>query len=186
MKAGQGVEHDGQTALDPTQAKLKEAQLTLSGWINHATDEFALLHNELTQFMTPQGGDGHRQQQPFQAFRMLQPGVVNIKAAGLVVSEALLNGLITNDKFCITREVRLKLSWWRKPLKERVDTADAVQSCGGKNETRMAEAASADRASRCPAALGSGLPDVADVDSGFRDVQSRPSANSSTFSGGQR
>jgi hypothetical protein len=119
---------------------------------------------------------------------MKQAGVRQVKAAGFVISEALLNGLITNDKFCITREVRLKLSWWRKPLKERVgvDTAEAVQSCGGKNETRMAQAASADRARRCPAVLGSGLPDVADVDSGFRDVQSRPAAKSPTLSGGQR
>jgi hypothetical protein len=29
--------------------------------------------------------------------------------------EALLNGLITNDKFCCTRWGTLHLSWWRRP-----------------------------------------------------------------------
>ena len=29
--------------------------------------------------------------------------------------KALLNGLITNDKFCCTRWGTLHLSWWRRP-----------------------------------------------------------------------
>jgi anti-sigma factor RsiW len=33
--------------------------------------------------------------------------------------EALLNGLITNDKFCCTRWGTLHLSWWRRPRQLR-------------------------------------------------------------------
>ena len=33
--------------------------------------------------------------------------------------EESLNGLITNDKFCLTRRGRLALSWWRRPLRLR-------------------------------------------------------------------
>jgi hypothetical protein len=29
------------------------------------------------------------------------------------------NGLITNDKFCLTRYGKLQLSWWRRPLRLR-------------------------------------------------------------------
>jgi hypothetical protein len=31
----------------------------------------------------------------------------------------ILNGMITNDKFCLTRWGELQLSWWRRPLRLR-------------------------------------------------------------------
>jgi hypothetical protein len=34
---------------------------------------------------------------------------------GFAFCKALLNGLITNDKFCCTRWDTLHLSWWRRP-----------------------------------------------------------------------
>jgi predicted ATPase len=34
-------------------------------------------------------------------------------------AKALLNGMITNDKFCCTRWGQLQLSWWRRPLRLR-------------------------------------------------------------------
>jgi hypothetical protein len=39
--------------------------------------------------------------------------------AGLELIVAGFDGLITNDKLCCTRRVRLSLSWWRKPLSQR-------------------------------------------------------------------
>jgi hypothetical protein len=33
--------------------------------------------------------------------------------------EEMLNGMITNDKFCLTRWGALELSWWRRPLRLR-------------------------------------------------------------------
>jgi hypothetical protein len=35
------------------------------------------------------------------------------------VAESLLNGLITNDKFCMTRTGQLRLNHWRRPLRLR-------------------------------------------------------------------
>jgi hypothetical protein len=37
----------------------------------------------------------------------------------LHVFHPLLNGTITNDKFCCTRWATLPLSWWRRPLRLR-------------------------------------------------------------------
>jgi hypothetical protein len=36
--------------------------------------------------------------------------------------EAVLNGLITNDKFCLSRHIRLRLTWSRYPLRLRLLT----------------------------------------------------------------
>ena len=33
--------------------------------------------------------------------------------------EDQLNGIITNDKFCMSRTAELQLSWWRRPLRLR-------------------------------------------------------------------
>ena len=30
-----------------------------------------------------------------------------------------LSGLITSDKFCVSRSGQLRLDWWRKPLRKR-------------------------------------------------------------------
>ena len=39
-----------------------------------------------------------------------------------------LNGLITNDKFCMSRTARLQLSWWRLPRSARQAISDGVES----------------------------------------------------------
>ena len=75
-----------------------------------------------------------------------------------------LNGLITNDKFCLIRRGRLTLSWWRRPLRLR-DRPVAVAYLhedpvhrGGAHGTVMASAPiSADEPGR-GAAVGPGLP----------------------------
>ena len=58
------------------------------------------------------------------------------------IAEGLFNGLITNDKFCMTRTGQLRLSHWRRPLRLRAsDTEQKVYSasekseCGGSHET---------------------------------------------------
>ena len=75
-------------------------------------------------------------------------------------SEKVFNGLITNDKFCITREVRLKLSWWRRALKQRDESKSPVVKGNGQgdsDETRVEETSGAQGASRRTASLGSGF-----------------------------
>jgi hypothetical protein len=39
-----------------------------------------------------------------------------------------LNGLITNDKFCMSRTARLQLSWWRLPRNARQTISAGVES----------------------------------------------------------
>jgi hypothetical protein len=38
------------------------------------------------------------------------------------------DGRLTNDKFCFIRNGKLKLNWWRKPLKKR-EIADQQRNC---------------------------------------------------------
>ena len=75
---------------------------------------------------------------------------------------AVLNGLITNDKFCLIRTQRLTLSWWRRPLRLRdPGTAaylheDSVPR-GGADEAVMASAPTPTGEPGRGAAVGSGL-----------------------------
>src|SRR5260370_37464012 len=41
----------------------------------------------------------------------------------LGVLEAIFNGLVTNDKFCLSRPARLHLSHWHRPLCQRLSDA---------------------------------------------------------------
>jgi hypothetical protein len=36
-----------------------------------------------------------------------------------LLPEEVVDGMITNDKFCCTRWSQLQLSWWRRPLRLR-------------------------------------------------------------------
>ena len=71
------------------------------------------------------------------------------------------NGLITNDKFCLSRPGRLSLSWSRRP--RRLLRADAkadyppndIGHCGGTYETPMARMPATDSHPRWAASMGS-------------------------------
>ena len=62
------------------------------------------------------GGD----QVPGQA-GAIEPSVARPSEAAdrLHSAEDLLNGLLTNDKFCWSRPARLHLRWWRRALRDR-------------------------------------------------------------------
>ena len=73
------------------------------------------------------------------------------------VGEGLLDGLITNGKFCCVRRVRLSLTWWRLPLRLRRQGIRA--GAGMPHEDSDVECAPAGHPSpgwRAP--VGSGLP----------------------------
>ncbi len=53
-------------------------------------------------------------------------GTVEAKAFGGF--KILLNGLITNDKFCMSRTAQLQLSWWRLPRNARQTISVGVES----------------------------------------------------------
>ena len=44
------------------------------------------------------------------------------------IMQPIFNGLITNDKFCLSRTARLHLSWWRLPRSARQRSSEEVQS----------------------------------------------------------
>jgi hypothetical protein len=94
-------------------------------------------------------------------------------------SVVLLNGLITNDKFCFIRVSRLKLEWKRRRRGIPVHNADLpnylreeVTLSGGDHEARMASSPSVQPHGGCGATMGSGLSTSPDMDSveraGFR------------------
>jgi hypothetical protein len=47
------------------------------------------------------------------------------------VGEGLLDGLITNGKFCCVRRVGLSLTWWRRPLRLRASVLQTDVALSG-------------------------------------------------------
>jgi len=51
------------------------------------------------------------------------PQLILVKPFGLAFFVIDFNGLITNDKFCLSRQGELQLTWWRRPLRLRENRA---------------------------------------------------------------
>ncbi len=51
-----------------------------------------------------------------------------IQTESLTGLQVFFNGLITNDKFCMSRTTRLQLSWWRLPRNARQTISAGVES----------------------------------------------------------
>jgi hypothetical protein len=86
-----------------------------------------------------------------------------------------LNGLITNDKFCLSRPGRLKLSWSRRPMRMRdlptnvtIYPSDETVPRGGKHEAIVDQASERTRIARRGAALGSRLSTPSAMEPGHR------------------
>src|SRR5829696_5794899 len=88
---------------------------------------------------------------------------------GVVPGASPLDGLITKDKFCMTRHGRLSLSWSRRratvtqSLTNRTASGPAyppagITQHGGIYETPVARTSGSDGASGRPPTLGQGLP----------------------------
>ena len=103
------------------------------------------------------------------------------------IQDASRDGLITNDKFCFSRWSRLRLSWWRRPLRLR---SAEPQQCGtllegnshpgGDNEAGMDSSQTDGSASGRPAPLGLGLPVPSEMDT---DDEAGNAANPSSPGG---
>ena len=108
---------------------------------------------------------GIRQQhQPGPAIRRL--GVADARGGPVegLLAEAVgvLNGTVTSDKFCVSRYGRLRLTWWRRPLRRRQGVA-GTPSCsdsgtGGSDATHLANPSEHGRATGWASSLGSGVP----------------------------
>jgi hypothetical protein len=83
--------------------------------------------------------------------------------------EALLDGLITNGKFCCARRVRLGLTWWHRPLRLRRSglQTDAVL-VGEPDEPDLDRLPPVQPPPRRRPSLGSGLPAAGALDSRAR------------------
>ena len=105
---------------------------------------------------------------------------------------ATLNGLITNDKFCMSRMGRLKLSWSRYPLRLRgqsmgqpVYPPDETSRRGGNRETPMEDLPPGERVPGRAAAVGSRLPVPSAMGQGKRARKSAgPTGSSPSNQGG--
>jgi len=87
---------------------------------------------------------------------------IPIPHPAVIFLEGDVNGLITNDKFCLTRAGRLRLSWPRarvRSLPPAYSSGDVIHR-GGEHAAAAHLARPAHRRSDGdrPAALGSGLP----------------------------
>src|SRR5207245_2001152 len=76
------------------------------------------------------------------------------------------DGVIINDKFCLTRRGRLRLSWWRRALRQRPvsyrrGVAVESPSAGGSHATAMDGASDETATPGWTTTLGPGLPATA-------------------------
>ena len=90
-----------------------------------------------------------------------------------------INGLITNDKFCLIRHSQIKLRWSRNPYRFRPRKSqyapDETSHQGGYHETPVADTASVSANRRRGTTLGSRLPVSHAMESTDRgDYRSRP------------
>ena len=98
-------------------------------------------------------------------------GVVLVNPAGIFPEidvehpmQAIFNGLITNDKFCLSRFIRLTLTssrydWRQHRTAQHSECPSAeIDFCGGRHETSMARSPADDPVAGRPATLGPGLP----------------------------
>jgi hypothetical protein len=107
----------------------------------------------------------HDHGEPFlSGFKGLQTEIAQSQGI-FQVSVINLNGLITNDKFCMVRTGKLKLNHWRLPLKrrigvagEKVYSAQQITECGGKHETPVEDPARGEGIPGWAEAMGSSLP----------------------------
>jgi hypothetical protein len=103
--------------------------------------------------------------------------------------EAALDGLLTNDKFCVTRRAVLPLSWSRQPLRLRSVSVVSLQSrdsvhAGGTDETHahLEHPTPTGWAQRRADPMGSGVsasPAVEDRSRGSPPGSARPAAGGS-------
>src|SRR5215204_6929100 len=110
------------------------------------------------------GRRGKREPKP-NPLHATEPGLL-LPCDGLDPAERLLNGLITNDKFCLTRPGQLRLSWprarggLRGPGRPQLpgEVTRRGEEHAAAAATHLARSAHRRADRDRPAALGSGLP----------------------------
>ena len=96
----------------------------------------------------------------------------------------LLNGLITNDKFCLSRVSRQKLHYARRPRTLPCQAVDSYayprdeEQRGGANEATVESPSSVSADYQCRAALGPDIPTSRGMDPTDRQASVSPSSGS--------
>lgn len=145
------------------QAQLEQTQIAPMTTMNNGLP--TILLGARAQVDHPQVGPARRQHQAGDAGRVAQMALVQLKSPAFLVRKESFNGLITNDKFCLSRARRLPLAWSRRPLRLRCQEAgtlayppDEHAHRGGIDETSMENSPSLETSAGWAAALGPGLP----------------------------
>jgi hypothetical protein len=103
--------------VDPAQANREQAAFGVFGAVYLAPQPHAINPNPAAD--DPPASQHQRQHQAINPFSPIQPGLFEVKALTFQIPKGFINGMITNDKFCLTRWGALELSWWRRPLRLR-------------------------------------------------------------------
>src|SRR6266702_7134305 len=132
----------------------------------------------------------HILQSPLERFSLFRH--FGVGDDGFSIAVIGINGLITNDKFCLSRTAHLHLGYCRLPehTKQALTATsgypshkDSASCQGGSHETPPVEDhTSARRTSGCPTPLGSGLPSADELDA-YTNVVTRSRGSSSTTGG---
>lgn len=115
------IEFFVEQVLQELEAQLKETEITAVSTMQDR-QETACVHLR-AQVDDPDVGQASGNQQARQALWVSEMAFMELEAAAFLVGEEGLNGMITNDKFCVTRWGELQLSWWRRPLRMRQSPA---------------------------------------------------------------
>jgi hypothetical protein len=101
--------------VNETPANLKQTQVTSLAAVNPVA--LSILDSPRAKGDQPdiEQSDGQRQ-----AGQMQEPPQVG----AFQITKGFFNSTITNDKFCMSRTVRLRLVWWRRALQSRPATGD--------------------------------------------------------------
>src|SRR5258707_6529160 len=83
--------------------------------------------------------------------------------AVLELAVVVLDGLITNDKFCCVRRLRLGLTWWARPLRVRCSALPGdVSPVGRRDEPDVGRLPAAQPPSRRRTPVGFSRPAVSE------------------------
>lgn len=97
-------------------------RLPLAGGQDYGTWQVRLTAVDIGHPVQAPSNDAHQGDKAMETVSRLQATVLDA-TAGLEDFMKTLNGLITNDKFCLSRQGELQLTWWRRPLRLRENRA---------------------------------------------------------------
>jgi len=134
MKRERDCELVRQTSVNDSPTDLKDAEVPAVIAINQAS--LSPFDGDRTNRYQPNIEKCHRQRQTGQTQEMSEMSAFQVEPMAFHITEHLFNGIITNDKFCMSRSVRLKLTWWRRPLHSRTAKAGEIVYPSGETSRR--------------------------------------------------